>query len=236
MRSIQQTLGRELARDIALVCSAVFVVGLSFGALAVGSGLPWWLPTLSSVLVFAGASQFMFVGIVAAGGSPIAAMLAGLVVNARHVPFGFAVGDLLGDGRFKRVIGMFVMVDETVAFALAQDDPEAKRRAYWASGIGLFVSWNVGVVAGVVGGSAIDDTAALGLDAAFPAVLLALILPMLRDATTFRAALLGAALAVAATPFLPAGLPILIALAGTLVALRDIHTREPVQNEVESVT
>ena len=214
MRSILRTIDRPLARDIALVCLADTIVGMSFGAIAVGAGLPAWLPMLLSVLVFAGAAQFMFVGIVAAGGNPITAVVAGLLVNARHVPFGFAVGDLLDGGWLRRLAGTHLMMDESVAFALAQQDPARRRAAYWTCALSLFACWNVGVVIGATGGGALGDTAALGLDAAFPAVLLALVVPALRDAATRRAALTGALVALATAPLLPAGLPVLLALTG----------------------
>ncbi|SFE02317.1 4-azaleucine resistance probable transporter AzlC [Actinacidiphila alni] len=222
MRSIWRTPEKDLARDIALVCVADAVVGLSFGAIAVGLGLPMWLPMLLSVVVFAGAAQFMFIGIVAAGGNPVAAVVAGLLVNARHVPFGFAVGDVFGGGVLRRVAGSHLMVDETVAFTLAQRGPERRRAAYWSCGIGLFACWNAGVVAGTFGGSAVGDTDAFGLDAAFPAVLLALLLPSLKDAATRRAALAGVLIALVATPYLPAGLPVLLALAGVGAARRPV--------------
>jgi 4-azaleucine resistance transporter AzlC len=219
MRSIWRTLDRGLTRDIALVCAADGLVGASFGAIAVGLGLPLWLPVLLSVVVFAGAAQFLFIGIIGAGGNPAAAVAAGLLVNARHVPFGFSVGDALGTGWPARLAGSHLMVDETVAFTLAQDEPRRRRAAYWACGAGLFVCWNLGVVAGAFGGRAIGDTDAFGLDAAFPAVLLALVLPSLDSAEKPRAALAGAAIALATTPFLPAGLPVLLALAGMAAAL-----------------
>lgn len=211
---------RELVRDIALVCLADGLVGLSFGAIAVGLGLPLWLPVLLSVVVFAGASQFLFIGIVGAGGNPVAAVAAGLLVNARHVPFGFAVGDVLGTGWLRRIVGSHLMVDETVAFTLAQHEPRRRGFAYWACGAGLFTLWNLGVVAGAYGGRAVGDTDALGLDAAFPAVLLALLMPSLDDPGARRAAVAGAAIALCATPFLPAGTPVLLALAGVAASLR----------------
>jgi 4-azaleucine resistance transporter AzlC len=167
------------------------------------------------VIVFAGASQFLFVGIVAAGGNPIAAMIAGVLVNTRHVAFGLAVSDVIGGG-WRRLPGSHVMTDENVAFALGQEDPKQQRAAYWAGGIGIFVCWNLGVVVGGLAGSVITDTDAFGLDAAFPAVLLALVLPALRDRSVRTAALVGAGIALIATPFLPAGLPVLLALAGLL--------------------
>ncbi|TCO48814.1 4-azaleucine resistance transporter AzlC [Actinocrispum wychmicini] len=218
MRSIWRTLGPDLVRDIALVCVADTVVGLSFGAITVSSGLPVWLPMLLSVVVFAGASQFIFVAVVASGGNPIAAVLAGLLVNTRLVPMGFAVGDLLGKGPI-RLLGTHVLTDENVAFAVAQRDPARRRATFWACGIALFICWNIGVVIGAYGGTLLTDPNAFGLDAAFPAVLLALILPQLKGAATIRAALTGVVIAVATAPFVAAGIPVLLALVGVAASL-----------------
>ncbi|VVJ24950.1 putative branched-chain amino acid permease [Amycolatopsis camponoti] len=229
MRSIWRTLDRGLARDIGLVCLADCLVGVSYGAIAVSSGFPFWLPMLMSLLVFAGASQFMFIGIVAAGGNPFAAVLAGLLANARHLPFGFAIGDVLGKRWPARLAGSHLMIDESVAFALAQREAGRRRAAYWACGIGLFACWNVGVVAGAFAGTAISDTDVFGLDAAFPAVLLALVLPSLRDRSARLPVLVGVVVALAATPFLPAGLPVLLALAGVVVG---VLAKEPELAEV----
>jgi hypothetical protein len=107
----------------------------------------------------------------------------------------------------------------STAFAMAQKDPARARAAYWACGVSLFFSWNVGVLVGALAGQAIGDTATFGLDAAFPAAMLALTLPSLKDPRTRNAALAGAAIALATTPFLPAGVPVLLALVG-LVAFR----------------
>ena len=95
MSSIRRTLERSplstaVLTDIGLTCLAVFFIGLSYGAVAVASGFPLWVPAAQSLLVLAGASEFLFVGIVAAGGSPFAAALAGLLVNSRHLPYGLA--------------------------------------------------------------------------------------------------------------------------------------------------
>ncbi|GAA3564954.1 AzlC family ABC transporter permease [Amycolatopsis ultiminotia] len=228
MRSIWRTLDRGLVRDIGLVCLADALVGVSYGAISVSSGFPLWAPMLLSLLVFAGASQFMFVGIVASGGNPLAAVAAGLLVNARHVPFGFAVGDVFGRGLFTRLAGSHLMVDETVAFALAQRDADRRRAVYWLCGAGLFAFWNTGVVLGAFAGTAIHDTDVFGLDAAFPAVLLALVLPSLRDRATRLPVLLGVVAALVATPVLPAGLPVLLALVGVVAGAA---AKEPKQRE-----
>ncbi|MET9629989.1 AzlC family ABC transporter permease [Lentzea sp. NPDC006480] len=217
MRSIWRTLDAVLLRDVAAVALGAAVTGASFGAISVGSGLPWWMPVLMSLVIFAGGSQFMAVGIVAAGGSPAAAVLAGLVLNARHLPFGLAIGDVLGRNPLARIVGSHLLIDESTAFAMAQKDPARARAAYWACGVSLFFSWNAGVLIGALAGQAIGDPATFGLDAAFPAAMLALTLPALKDASTRNAALAGAAIALATTPFLPAGVPVLLALAGLLV-------------------
>jgi 4-azaleucine resistance transporter AzlC len=226
MRSIWRTLDRDVARDIGLVCLADGLVGASFGAITVGADLPLWLPMLLSVVVFAGAAQFMFVGLVASGGNPVAAVAASLLINLRHIPFGFTVGEVVGRG-WHRLVGSHLMIDESVAFALSQRDPVQRRAAYWACGLSLMVCWNIGVVVGAAGGTAISDTDALGLDAAFPAVLLALVLPSLRTVSIRRAAAVGAVVALAATPYLPAGLPVLMALLGVVVGLRSSRPLEP---------
>jgi len=228
MRSIWRTLDRGLLRDIALVCLADGVVGISYGAISVGGGLQFWVPVALSLLVFAGASQFLFVGIVAAAGSPVAATIAGLLVNARHVAFGLAVSEVIGGG-WRRLPGSHLMTDENVAFALGQEDLRQKRAAYWACGIGIFIFWNLGTVIGAAAGSVIADTDVFGLDAAFPAVLLALVLPALRDRSTRTAALIGSVVALAATPFLPAGLPVLLALVGLLFYRSDKPALEAVR-------
>lgn len=219
-RSTWRTPDRPLLRDVGAIAIGSAVTGASFGAIAVTSGLAWWVPVLMSLVVFAGGAQFMAVGVVAAGGGPVAAVIAGLVLNARHLPFGLAVGDVLGRGWLARLVGSHLMVDESVAFALAQRDPARARTAYWTCGAALFLAWNLGVGVGVLAGQAVGDPHTFGLDAAFPAALLALVLPALRDRATVRAALVGAAVALAATPILPAGLPVLLALVGLLAAGR----------------
>jgi len=235
--SIYRTLSGGTLRDIALACLAVWFIGLSYGAIAVASGFPLWVPAAQSVLVLAGASEFLFIGIVAAGGNPLAAAAAGLLVNARHLPYGLALPDMTGPdmtgpdmtgpdmtgpGRpmkrsMKRLLGSHVMNDESVMFALAQEDLPRKRAAYWACGLGVLLCWPAGAVLGALIGSVIADTGAFGLDAMFPAVILALIVPALRERRLRRAALIGAVIALATTPFLPPGLPELLALCALLI-------------------
>jgi predicted branched-subunit amino acid permease len=231
-----------LPRDVALVCLADGLVGLSFGATAVAGGLPWWVPVAMSLLVFAGGSQIAAVGVVLAGGSPFAAVAAGAVLNSRLFPYGLAVADVVGppdqaepddsDGGDHRIggravrrwlirlLGTQIITDESVAFALRQTDPARRRAAFWTCGLALFGAWNVAVLLGVLAGSMVRNTNAFGLDATFPAVLIALALPALADLRTRVSAGTGAVIAVALTPVLPAGLPVLAALAGLATGWR----------------
>ncbi|SOD84553.1 AzlC family ABC transporter permease [Streptomyces sp. Ag109_G2-15] len=211
----------SLVRDSSLVWLASGIVGVSFGAISVAGGLPVWVPVLMSLVVYAGSAQFSAVAVLLAGGGPLAAAATGLLLNTRTAAFGLAVAETIGTGRATRFLGAHLVTDETVAFALAQPDPRRRRRAFWISGIGLFLVWNIGVLAGALAGRALGDTARYGLDAAFPAVLVALVLPTLRaDAAVRRCALLGAALALAVTPAVPAGVPVLLAPAGLFLHRR----------------
>src|SRR3954453_3699672 len=203
MRTVSRTPGRGLLRDAAAIAAAMVAVGASFGAIAIGYGLPTWAPFLMSVIVFAGGAQFLAVGLIAAG-NPIAAILAGLLLNARHLPFGLAVSQTIGPRKRDQLIGSHLMTDEVVAFTLREPDPVRRRTIYWLIGITLFTFWNAGTALGVLLGGATGDPDTLGLDAAFPAGLLALILPSLRDPATRAVALTRAALAVLLTPVLPA--------------------------------
>lgn len=213
MRSIWRTLDR----DIVLACAAVWLFGLSYGAIATTDGFPVWLPAVASLLVIAGSSELLFVGVVAAGGSPIAAALAGLLVNARHLPYGLALPEgILPNRGWRRILGTHLMNDESVVFALAANGRAAQR--YWQSALGVLLTWPTGAIVGALAGSFIHDTNALGLDAVFPAVILALIFPQLSDARTRLTALAGAAIAFATTPFLPAGVPVLLALPAAIPA------------------
>jgi len=213
------SLTRDTVRAIGLVCLAVGVVGVSYGSLAMAYGFPLWVPLMLSTLVLAGASEFMFIGIVASGGSPLAAAVAGLLVNARHIPFGVTVRELVGQ-RAAGLLGCHIMNDESVVFGLSQSTPEQRKAAYWLCGLGVALLWPVGVLIGASVGTFLPAPETIGLDAVFPAILLALVLPALKKRTTLIRASSGAALSLATVPFAPVGLPVLLSLLGLLARKR----------------
>ncbi|MFC0540842.1 AzlC family ABC transporter permease [Kutzneria chonburiensis] len=219
VRSIWRTLDPTVVRNVSPIALTAFVTGASFGAIAVAAHIPVALVCAMSLLIFAGGSQFMVVGIVAAGGSPLAAVFAGLLLNARHLPFGLAIGDVLGRRLATRIIGSHILIDESVAFAMAQGDRRKAKAAYWTCGLALFLTWNTGTLLGALIGQVIGDPSRFGMDAAFPAAMFALILPALKERKTLTVALLGAAIAVATTPFLPPGIPVVLAALGVVAAL-----------------
>jgi predicted branched-subunit amino acid permease len=218
VRSPFRAVHRGDLRDALALVAAIAVVGASFGALAAAGGVPPLLIVGMSVLVFAGGAQFLVVAVVASGGSVVAAVAAGFLLNLRLLPFGLAVGETVGGGWLARLAGAQLVTDETVAFSRARPSGPRARAAFWMCGILLYTAWNVGTVAGMLAGSAVPDPAAFGVDAAFPAGLLALLLPGLRRRDARRVALTAAVVALLATRVLPTGLPVLAGLLGLLVA------------------
>jgi 4-azaleucine resistance transporter AzlC len=213
------TAERSIVRATGSIAIAAAVVGASFGVFARASGVDPWLACAMSVFVFAGGAQFLVIGLIAGGSGPAAAVVAALVLNARHIPFGLSLVRVLRGSFIKRALASHVMIDESTALALAQPTTELAERAFLTMGITLFITWNIGTVVGVFAAGAIGDPAALGIDAAFPAGLLAMLAPQLRRREARAAAAAGAALALATTPFLPAGVPIMLAGVGAVAGL-----------------
>lgn len=206
-------------RDAVVIGAATGVFGVAFGVLASTSGLTTGQIMAMSLLVFTGASQFAAVGVIGAGGAESAALGSALLLAARNGFYGIALAQHIRSALWKRVIGAHLVIDESTALALAQPRAEAVGPAFWAGGLSVFGFWNLGTLLGAVGGDAIGDPAALGLDAAFPAGFIALAAPALRNSRGLVAAVVGATVALVTTPFVQPGLPILFAAIGALAAM-----------------
>ncbi len=187
---------------------------MAFGVLASTSGLSVPQAGALSLLTFTGASQFALVSIVAGGGSVVAGLGSALLLAARNGVYGVTVGPLLPRRRSARLAASHLVIDETTAMATAQPDEHRAREAFFATGISLFLCWNLGTFLGATGGSQLADPSAFGLDAAFAAGFLALLLPHLRTAPGRAAALAGAAIAAGGLPVLPNGAAVLASALG----------------------
>jgi 4-azaleucine resistance transporter AzlC len=191
--------------------------GMSFGAVSVGSGLSVAQTMVLSLVLFSGASQFAFVGVATAAGSPFAAIPAALLLGVRNAFYGVPLAEILHPRGLSRLWTAHFVIDETTAMAVSQQTPRARRYAFWATGLILFALWQVGSLAGALLGTAIDP-ADFGLDAAAPAVFLALLWPALARPAARWVALAGAGLALALVPFVPAGVPVIAAAAVAVLA------------------
>lgn len=194
-----------------VLAAAVGLIGITFGVFADTSGFSLAQASALSVLTFTGASQFAAVSVIGSGGNPVAAVVSGLLLAARNSLYGPVVAPVLRVRGGRRAMAAQFVIDETTAMMSAQDDSETARDAFWFTGLWLFAFWNVGTVVGVLAGGLLEDPGTWGLDAAFPAAFVALIVPHVRTRPGQVSALLGAAIAVVAVPFTPAGAPMLIA-------------------------
>lgn len=212
------------------IALAVASFGVSYGVLAVAAGLSPWVAVITSVVVFAGASQFALVGVLAAGGAPILGAISGLLLNLRMLALGAAVGARLPRTRLgRRLLDGYLLIDESAAVALT-GPPATTARRLRTVGVAVWLGWVGATALGAFAGDLVGDPATLGLDVAFPATFLALLAPWLRERRRRLAAVLGAAIAVAAWPVAPAGVPLMLAGLGALPVIaagRSVAHRRP---------
>ncbi|WSZ42767.1 AzlC family ABC transporter permease [Streptomyces sp. NBC_00190] len=200
-----------VVRDALGVGVAVGLSGFAFGVTAAGAGISVLQACVLSLLVFTGASQFALVGALAAGGNPFTAAAGAFFLGTRNAFYGLRLSQLLALPRAVRPFAAHWVIDETTAVALAQRDRRSARLGFTVTGLSLYVLWNLTTLLGALGAEAIGDTAAWGLDAAGPAVFLALLAPMLKTSTERAVAGLALVLGLGFLPVLPAGVPVLIA-------------------------
>ncbi|HTF39002.1 MAG TPA: AzlC family ABC transporter permease [Propionibacteriaceae bacterium] len=204
--------------------------GASFGAISVSSGLTLAQTMVLSLVMFTGASQFAFVGVATAGGSPIAAVPASLLLGVRNAFYGVPLSEILHPHGLARLWTAHFVIDETTAMAVSQGTPRARRYAFWATGLILFCLWQLGSLTGALIGRAVNPSD-VGLDAAAPAVFLALLWPSLRRREARWVALGGAAVALVLVPLTPTGIPVIaaaaVALVGGLRSSREGEERIP---------
>lgn len=201
------------------LAAAVALFGVSFGVLARAEGLDPLAVVAFSMTTFAGSAQFAAVAVLSAGGSVAAAVVAGALLNARYLGLGLSVAGVLPGGPLRRLLLAQLVVDESWALG-SEGGGRFSRGRLVGAGLVLWAAWVAGTALGVVGGSALADPNALGLDAAFPALFLSLLAGQIRMRRDATAALAAAVIALATTPLLPAGLPLVLAALVCLVVAR----------------
>ena len=222
---MDSTSTRSAVRDGLGVGVAVGLSGLAFGAAAVVAGLGVGQACALSLLAFSGASQFALIGAVAGGGNLIAAAVGAVLLGGRNGLYGLRLAGTLGVRGGRRLLAAHLVIDETTAVATAQDGPRAARAGFWATAISIFSVWNLSTLPGAAGASLLGDPQRYGLDVVGPAAFLALLWPRLTaGANERRVAVLGAVVAIATTPLLPPGVPIMVA---AVAALTGVFRRGP---------
>jgi predicted branched-subunit amino acid permease len=219
---------KRAARDGIALGLAVGTSGLAFGAVAVASGLSVAQACVLSLVAYTGASQFALAAAVAGGGDLIAGTASAILLGSRNGLYGLRLTSLLGFRGPFRLLAALGITDESTAVALAQPaggQPDraaaraAARAGFLATFGSLYLTWNAGTLAGALGAGRLGSPGTFGLDVVGPAAFLALLWPRLRDGRTERTvALAGAVIALAATPFCPPGLPVVLAAAAALGA------------------
>jgi 4-azaleucine resistance transporter AzlC len=200
---------RQILQAAAPIALAVFVFGASFGVLAVAARLPAWSIVLMSAVVFAGSAQFAALGVIAGGGSVLAAILAGALLNLRFIATGIAVARSLPGGRLLRSVLAQLSIDESYAMSVRAGAPgRPDGRTLLVTGAFLYAVWVAGTLLGVLFGPILGDPKRFGLDAAFPAGFVALLWPLLSGRHAVRCAVGGVVAALALAPFTPPGIPL----------------------------
>ena len=195
----------RVARDALSIGVATGVYAVSFGVLSVAAGFSVAQTCVMSVVAFTGASQFTFVSVMGAGGGVAAALPPAVLLAARNGIYALSLGSVLRAGRWRRALDAHLVIDESTAMAHAQRDPAERRRGFVLTAAAIFACWNAGTLAGALAGGSLGDPRSLGLDAIFPAVFLALLVPQVRTRGALGAAIAGAAIAVVLLPVAPIG-------------------------------
>ncbi len=210
----------QVFRASMAVAIPVGFYGAAFGAASISAGLNLLQTIALSSILFSGASQFAIVGVIGSGGGVLAAILASALLGIRNGFYALRMAPLLETSGFKRLVAAHITIDEATAVALAQDqsDRTSVRKGFWFTGIGVFIFWNLFTIVGALSASTLEDPAKWGLDSAVPAAFLALLWPQLTDKRLRIIALLAMMMALALSPLLTAGLPIISVVIIALIA------------------
>jgi 4-azaleucine resistance transporter AzlC len=214
---VKSTRTRDGVRAALPLALAPFLFGASFGLLALDAGMGALGAVAMSATTFAGSAQIAAASILDSGGGAAAAIVAALLLNARYVPFSLAVASIFPGSRKRRLLESQLIVDES--WALSGRSGRFEYGVLIGAGLLLYVLWIGGTALGTVAGDLLDPEA-IGLDAAFPALFLALLAPYLRERRALVTAVAAAVITLVLLPVAPPGLPIVAASLAALIGLR----------------
>ena len=214
---------RAIVRDGLAVGAATGLYGVSFGAVSVAAGLSVLQTCVLSLVMFTGASQFAFAGVVAAGGAPASGALTALMLGTRNTLYGLKLAPLLKLRGWRRPAAAQLVIDESTAMSVTRDSTAAARVGFLTTGLAVFALWNLFTFLGAIAGNLIGDPRTYGLDAAVGGAFLALLWPRLADRRNQAIAVVAAAVALGVVPVTAAGVPVLVA--GGVALLAGILTR-----------
>ena len=200
---------RGVLRDALGIGIATGAYALSFGAISVASGFSLAQTCALSLLMFTGGSQFALVSTLSSGGGTFSATATAIMLGSRNALYGLRLTSLLRVRGARRIATAQLVIDESTAMAIGQTEPRAARFAFYATGVSIFVLWNLATLIGGLGARSLDDPGAWGLDAAASAAFVALLAPRLRGREPWEVAIGGAVVALALTPFVTPGVPVL---------------------------
>jgi predicted branched-subunit amino acid permease len=210
-RDAWPALRTAVVRDAVGIGVATGAYALSFGAISTAAGFSVAQTCVLSLAMFTGASQFALAGVVGTGGAASTGVATAVLLGTRNALYGVRLAPLLSVRGVRRLAAAHLVIDESTAMATAREEPRAGRLGFWATGLAVFFCWNTGTAIGAAGASVLADPRSLGLDAAAPAAFLALVAPRLRRRETATVAAIAVLAALVSTPFVAAGVPVLLA-------------------------
>jgi len=212
--------------DFATMALTFFSLGVTMQVVLIDNGTSATRALVASSVIFSATSQFAYLAVRDGGGSDWAAIAAGWVVATRFGILAVSLAPRLPQGILRRAAAALNAFDPNVGIAVQQESPQAVEREFWKTTAGMMIGWFIGLGVGTFLGNVLGDTQRLGLDAIFPAALLAIIGNLLRRKDGFIAGVAGAVICLVLLPFVPAGLPIILSVLGVAIALTAVRLPE----------
>jgi len=205
--------------DFATMAITFFSLAVTLQVLLIDAGASTTRAWVASAVIFSATSEFAYLAVRDSGGGDWAAIAAGWVVATRFGILAVSLSAKMPQGVLRRAAAALNAFDPNVAVAVQQKDPASVEREFWRTTAAMMVGWFGGITVGTFLGNVLGDTSRWGLDAVFPAAMLAIIANLLRRREGLIAGVAGGLICLTLLPFAPAGLPIILSVFGVVAAL-----------------